>query len=123
MLPKHYDRVNGCSLSSAGSAVAKQALVESMFLIGCARGSCARGCNVCDMHAQIMQQSTVVRKQQQHVEFALRDKHVVTLTNCLQTMQTRRVHQVECDRMRMLQICVACVHAYMMAHSGWQCHS
>ena len=57
-----------------------------MFLIGCARGSCARGYNVCDMHAQIMRQSAAVRKQQQHVEFALRDKHVVTpaLANCLQ---------------------------------------
>ena len=57
----------------------KQALAESMFLIGCARGSCARGYDVCDMHAQIMQQSAVVRKQQQHAEFALRDnlKHVV----------------------------------------------
>jgi hypothetical protein len=48
-------------------------LEESVFLIGCARGSCARDYNVCDMHALIMQQSTVMRKQQQHVEFALRD--------------------------------------------------
>jgi hypothetical protein len=67
------------------------------------------------MHARIMQQSAVMRKQQQHAEFALRDKHVATLANSLQTMQTRRVHQVECDCMRMLQICVACVYAHMMA--------
>jgi hypothetical protein len=34
------------------------------------------------MHAQIMRQSTAVRKQQQHAEFALRDKHVAaTLAN------------------------------------------
>ena len=52
-----------------------------MLLIGCARGSCARGYNVCDMHAQIMRLSAAMRKQQQHVQFALRDKHVVTLAN------------------------------------------
>ena len=94
-----------------------------MFLIGCARGSCARGYNVCDMHAQIMQQSAAVRKQQQHVEFALRDKHVVSDAGACKLLATeiRRVHQVECACMRMLQICVACVYAHMMAR--WQCHS
>ena len=73
---------------------------ESIPLIGCACCSCARGNNMCDMHVQTMRQSAAVRKEQQHVEFALRDKQVVTC--CCQSKLSHSLLAIVCGTVRPL---------------------